>query len=33
MRERVSEIGGECRVESRVGAGTVITIELPWPTR
>jgi signal transduction histidine kinase len=33
MRERVSEIGGECRVESRVGAGTVITIELPWPSR
>jgi signal transduction histidine kinase/ligand-binding sensor domain-containing protein len=33
MRERVAEIGGECRVESRVGAGTVITIELPWPAR
>jgi signal transduction histidine kinase/ligand-binding sensor domain-containing protein len=29
MRERMSEIGGECRVESRVGAGTNITIELP----
>jgi signal transduction histidine kinase/ligand-binding sensor domain-containing protein len=33
MRERVAEIGGECRVESRVGAGTTITIELPWPAR
>ena len=29
MRERMSEIGGECRVESRVGTGTTITIELP----
>jgi signal transduction histidine kinase len=33
MRERAAEIGGECQVESRVGAGTVITIELPWPGR
>jgi signal transduction histidine kinase/ligand-binding sensor domain-containing protein len=31
MRQRLTEIGGECRVESRVGAGTVITIEFPWP--
>jgi len=33
MRERVTEIGGECRVESRVGVGTVIRIELPWRAR
>jgi signal transduction histidine kinase/ligand-binding sensor domain-containing protein len=33
MRERASEIGGECRVESHLGTGTVITIELPWPAR
>lgn len=31
MRQRLTEIGGECRVQSRVGAGTVITIEFPWP--
>ncbi len=33
MRERVAEIGGQCRVESHLGTGTVITIELPWPAR
>jgi signal transduction histidine kinase/ligand-binding sensor domain-containing protein len=31
MRERVTEIGGECQIESRVGTGTVIRIELLWP--
>jgi signal transduction histidine kinase len=31
MRQRLTEIGGECQVQSRVGAGTVITIEFPWP--
>ena len=31
MRERVAEVGGECRIQSRVGAGTIIDIELPWP--
>jgi len=31
MRQRLTEIGGECRVQSRLGAGTVITIEFPWP--
>lgn len=30
MRERMMEISGECRVESRVGAGTTIQIEIPW---
>ena len=32
MRDRVIEIGGECRVQSRVGVGTTIDIELPRPT-
>jgi len=31
MRQRLTEIGGECRVQSRVGVGTVIHIEFPWP--
>ena len=31
MRERLVEIGGACRIESRVGVGTTITVELPWP--
>jgi signal transduction histidine kinase/streptogramin lyase len=31
MRQRLTEIGGECRVQSRVGTGTVITLEFPWP--
>jgi signal transduction histidine kinase len=31
MRQRLTEIGGECRVQSRAGAGTTITIEFPWP--
>ena len=31
MRQRLTEIGGQCRIQSRVGAGTVITIEFPWP--
>jgi signal transduction histidine kinase/ligand-binding sensor domain-containing protein len=31
MRQRLTEIAGECRVQSRVGAGTLITIEFPWP--
>lgn len=30
MRQRLSEIGGECRIESRAGAGTQITFEVPW---
>lgn len=30
MRERAAEIGGECRVETRVGAGTTLVIDLPW---
>ena len=33
MRERAAEIGGECRVASKPGAGTSIIVELPWPVR
>ena len=31
MRQRMKELGGECRIQSRVGAGTEIVVELPWP--
>ena len=31
MRQRLAEIGGECRIESQVGKGTTITIELNLP--
>ncbi|HSY18319.1 MAG TPA: two-component regulator propeller domain-containing protein, partial [Candidatus Acidoferrales bacterium] len=31
MRERLEEMGGRCQIQSRVGAGTIIAIELPWP--
>ena len=31
MRQRMKEIGGECRIESRIGSGTKIIIEFPWP--
>ena len=30
MRLRMKELGGECRIQSRVGAGTAIIVELPW---
>jgi signal transduction histidine kinase/ligand-binding sensor domain-containing protein len=30
MRQRMQELGGQCRVQSRVGAGTEIIVELPW---
>jgi signal transduction histidine kinase/ligand-binding sensor domain-containing protein len=30
MRQRMQDIGGECRVESKVGAGTKVVIHLPW---
>lgn len=33
MRERAAEIGGECRIQSKLGAGTSMTVELPWPAR
>lgn len=31
MRQRLAEIGGECRIESRIGAGTKVMFELAWP--
>jgi len=31
MRQRLTEIGGQCRIQSRVGSGTTIMIDLPWP--
>jgi signal transduction histidine kinase len=30
MQQRMNELGGECRIQSRVGAGTEIIVELPW---
>jgi signal transduction histidine kinase len=31
IRQRLDEIGGRCQIQSRPGAGTIITIELSWP--
>ena len=31
MRQRLAEIGGQCRIESRSGAGTRISFLYPWP--
>ena len=31
IRHRLQEIGGQSQIQSRPGAGTVITIELAWP--
>jgi len=31
MRDRLEEMGGRCQIQSRVGAGTTISIEMPWP--
>ncbi len=28
MRQRLAEIGGECRIQSRIGAGTTVTVEV-----
>lgn len=30
MRQRMGEIGGECAIDSRSGAGTTITFDVPW---
>lgn len=30
MRQRLAELGGECRIESRPGAGTKVNLRLPW---
>jgi signal transduction histidine kinase len=31
MQQRMNELGGQCRIQSRLGAGTEIIAELPWP--
>jgi signal transduction histidine kinase len=31
MLRRMTEIGGECRIESRPGAGARVLLRLPWP--
>jgi len=31
MRQRLAEVGGECRILSRVNAGTTISVQLPLP--
>jgi signal transduction histidine kinase len=31
MRQRMADIGGECRVESRAGGGTKVVLHLLWP--
>lgn len=31
MRQRLADIGGEFRLESQAGAGTKISLHLPWP--
>jgi signal transduction histidine kinase len=30
MRQRLADIGGECRIESQPGAGTKVSLRLPW---
>ncbi len=31
MSQRMTDVGGECRVDSRPGAGTTVSLRLPWP--
>jgi signal transduction histidine kinase/ligand-binding sensor domain-containing protein len=31
MRQRMEEIGGTHRIQSRIGQGTEVIVELPWP--
>jgi signal transduction histidine kinase/streptogramin lyase len=33
MRQRMQDIGGQCRIESKAGAGTKVFVHLPWPDR
>ena len=30
MQQRMKELGGQCQIQSRVGTGTEIIVELPW---
>jgi signal transduction histidine kinase/ligand-binding sensor domain-containing protein len=30
MQQRLTEVGGDCRIQSRVGTGTAITLDLPF---
>jgi signal transduction histidine kinase/ligand-binding sensor domain-containing protein len=30
MRQRMQEVNGQCRIQSRVGAGTEIILDVPW---
>ena len=30
MKQRMNELGGRCRIQSRLGSGTEIIVELPW---
>jgi signal transduction histidine kinase len=31
MRQRVADVGGRCTIESRPGAGTTVSFDIPWP--
>jgi signal transduction histidine kinase/streptogramin lyase len=31
MRQRLAELGGQCRIESQAGTGTKVTFAAPWP--
>jgi two-component sensor histidine kinase len=31
MRQRLSDIGGECHIDSQPGSGTKVSLHLPWP--
>jgi signal transduction histidine kinase/ligand-binding sensor domain-containing protein len=31
MRQRLADIGGECRIDSHPGTGTKVNLHLPWP--
>jgi signal transduction histidine kinase/ligand-binding sensor domain-containing protein len=33
MRQRLADLGGECRIESRPGSGTKVSLRLPWTKR
>jgi ligand-binding sensor domain-containing protein/signal transduction histidine kinase len=33
MRQRMADLGGRCTIESQLGAGTKVTLYLPWPRR